>query len=446
MTHNLYIPYYDGLNDHPKTRALRRLLGLQKRREAASIMLALWSYTAEHSLSGNLAEMDLGDVAEVCEWDGEPMSLIDAMVAAGFVDEGPEMHLHDIETHQQERIALNADSAIRRKLASEGKGPKTGHEAIHRDDGMKERVEKRDGLHCRFCWTPVVRGGRGKNAMTYEPVDHNIRSHDAANWVVCCASCSEAFRNGDDLELRDSYKNREQTRDKTPKTTTSPKVTQKVTQKVTPRVTNRREEKRTLSTPTTRAPEPTQREARRVAEILGYKDQAINADILRIIEIRPEVDPIAVADNYMRWQYSLPEQDRNRHVDRIAGFSRQMKRAEEQGDHPRRNLKVIKPGGLTLPQTDSVVWDRVLAILKAQNEDSITMASLEGKTSVFERIYLSVVPEEQGQVVRLVSPSEDDMKRLMQDSDLIETAFEIAGFGNYSVEYLYADAAGYEAV
>jgi hypothetical protein len=85
---------------HPKTYDLASRLGCS-RPEALGFLTLLWDYTADMAPRGDLGKWPNGTIARACEWSGDADKFVDALIAAGWLDECPENRLviHDLADH-----------------------------------------------------------------------------------------------------------------------------------------------------------------------------------------------------------------------------------------------------------------------------------------------------------------------------------------------------------
>ena len=80
-----WIESHTALPRHRKTRRLKRLLDC-KTVEAIGYLHMLWYYGADFTPGGFLADSTIEDVADACEWPGEPEPFITALTTAGWLD------------------------------------------------------------------------------------------------------------------------------------------------------------------------------------------------------------------------------------------------------------------------------------------------------------------------------------------------------------------------
>lgn len=100
---------------HPKTKRLRRLLGIRTP-EAIGTLHMLWWWALDYAQDGNLTRFTVDDVADACEWDGSPQALFDALVDAGFIDisEGG-VTLHDWDEYGGKYFKRREQSRVRQE-------------------------------------------------------------------------------------------------------------------------------------------------------------------------------------------------------------------------------------------------------------------------------------------------------------------------------------------
>ena len=78
---------------HHKTKRLKRRLGW----EGVIALQQLWCYAGRNKPEGSLTGMDCEDIADVCDWEGEPETFVKSLCEIGFIDQCDEgtYHLHD---------------------------------------------------------------------------------------------------------------------------------------------------------------------------------------------------------------------------------------------------------------------------------------------------------------------------------------------------------------
>lgn len=78
-----YNEAHSELRHHPKTRRLKRLLGINTL-TAIGLLQCLWWDTMTYSPNGDLTRFPADEIADWCEWEGDPEELIDALLNAKF--------------------------------------------------------------------------------------------------------------------------------------------------------------------------------------------------------------------------------------------------------------------------------------------------------------------------------------------------------------------------
>lgn len=112
-----WIESHDTLKDHPKTRRLRRLLGINLAQAIGHLHL-LWWWAATYAQDGDLSHYDAIDIAEAADWDGDPEQFLSALIEAGFVDQDDDgTRLHDWYDYAGKLIELRARDAARKRAA-----------------------------------------------------------------------------------------------------------------------------------------------------------------------------------------------------------------------------------------------------------------------------------------------------------------------------------------
>src|SRR5690242_7335279 len=87
-----WLESHQELANHPKTRKLKRRLGIGTA-QAVGHLHMLWWWALDYAQDGDLSRFDLGDICDACEWDGGEHAFMDALVDAGFVDSN--LCIHD---------------------------------------------------------------------------------------------------------------------------------------------------------------------------------------------------------------------------------------------------------------------------------------------------------------------------------------------------------------
>jgi hypothetical protein len=99
-----------------KRRRLKRALGA----DGVLALLDLWLYAAERHTDGHLSGLTDEDIADECDWPGDPAEFVGALVKAGFLDGDPgEYVLHDWIENQPWVANADARSAAAKKAIHE---------------------------------------------------------------------------------------------------------------------------------------------------------------------------------------------------------------------------------------------------------------------------------------------------------------------------------------
>jgi hypothetical protein len=96
-----------GAIDHPKLYDLAARLDVN-RPAAIGYLQLLWYFTAQHAVQGNVGKWTDAAIAKACDWEGDPVKFIGAMVAAHWIDADPTHRLliHDWADHAEQWVKL----------------------------------------------------------------------------------------------------------------------------------------------------------------------------------------------------------------------------------------------------------------------------------------------------------------------------------------------------
>ena len=97
-----WVQVYSNLTTHPKTARLAQELKLQSQVTsppviATGIIVSIWLWAIQNAYSGDLSNVPDDAIADACRWKKDPRDLIEALIAAGFVD--PDRKLHSWENY-----------------------------------------------------------------------------------------------------------------------------------------------------------------------------------------------------------------------------------------------------------------------------------------------------------------------------------------------------------
>lgn len=90
-----WIESHVEIGEHPKIYVLSTALNVRKA-EAVGIVHLLWHFVMKFAWrDGDLRRFDEVSVARACGWEGEPKVVIEALIKAGFLDNGESLQVHD---------------------------------------------------------------------------------------------------------------------------------------------------------------------------------------------------------------------------------------------------------------------------------------------------------------------------------------------------------------
>ena len=78
-----YIEVHSELTRHPKTKRLRRLLGIPVI-YAKAHLVEIWTWAMDYAPNGDLTKYDVFDIAEAAEWEGDPEAFLAALLDCGI--------------------------------------------------------------------------------------------------------------------------------------------------------------------------------------------------------------------------------------------------------------------------------------------------------------------------------------------------------------------------
>ena len=100
-----WVPLYQTLPTHRKTRKLTRALGLKVPQDIPQVvghLCIFWLWCIDNTPNGDLSAMDAFDVADAAGWTGDAESFFSAMLDSGFIDVAEEdspIRVHDWEQY-----------------------------------------------------------------------------------------------------------------------------------------------------------------------------------------------------------------------------------------------------------------------------------------------------------------------------------------------------------
>lgn len=139
-----WIPSHQELGQHPKTKRLSRMLGINVR-ETVGLLHFLWWWALDYAPDGDISDYDAEDIADAVMWEGDADELITALLecgpggSCGFLERvGESLLIHDWDEHGGKRHRERKQAAERKRrsrLTKSGAtdGSQTGHGDVTRD-------------------------------------------------------------------------------------------------------------------------------------------------------------------------------------------------------------------------------------------------------------------------------------------------------------------------
>lgn len=168
-----WIKSHQEIAQHPKTRRLARLLGEGLPCVIGRLHL-LWWWALDYAEDGDLSRYEEADIADACQWDGDPEQLVEALVSVRFLDRADDqLVIHDwgdyagrlIEKRQSEVQRVQRWRQAQKSVALEPEtpSPEVANGPVTRNvrDGYVPRVDKsredktRDEDHAATAAAPV---------------------------------------------------------------------------------------------------------------------------------------------------------------------------------------------------------------------------------------------------------------------------------------------------
>lgn len=110
-----WIESHQTLGRHYKTGRLARLLGIS-RVTAVGHLQFFWWWAIDYAQDGEITPFDSGEIAEACEWEGDPEVFIHALISSKFVDdENGKRTIHDHDEYAGKLIDNRKRNAEKQK-------------------------------------------------------------------------------------------------------------------------------------------------------------------------------------------------------------------------------------------------------------------------------------------------------------------------------------------
>ncbi|WP_163855743.1 HNH endonuclease [Paenibacillus elgii] len=183
----MWIESHQGLRNHPKTKRLRRKLGVDAA-TAVGYLHFLWWWALDHAPDGNLQNYDAVDIADAIDWEGDEQQLVASLLTAGFLDYDEASNAYSLHDWEQYGGKLQE---YRQFQASQDKRKRN----LYDDSSLTRSVRERDGDNCRYCGTTVNwKDRKGSKGGTYDIVDpEGLNTFE--NVVVACRGCASKKNN-----------------------------------------------------------------------------------------------------------------------------------------------------------------------------------------------------------------------------------------------------------
>jgi len=172
-----WIESHDELPTHPKTAKLSRRLGVSKP-TAVGHLHFLWWWCLTHRPDGVLYGMDADEIADAAGWDDDPVAFVDALFAAGWLDDdGEHLSVHDWwdgagktikrrkfaterqrkarDTHPKQDVSHDSHADVTRDThASHGADSDSDSDRDKTQEQDQERVSRKRATTLPDGWTP----------------------------------------------------------------------------------------------------------------------------------------------------------------------------------------------------------------------------------------------------------------------------------------------------
>lgn len=164
---SLYVRLNCNFFTHRKTARLRARLG----DDALWLVPRLWTYAAENQPNGVFADYSAEELASVLGYAGDAPSMLQALLQAGFMEEGPPLKIHDWAEHNGFHVAY----AERARKAANARWQKERTKEKEKDsDKRGEEPSNASGmLEASGSTKPGVKG-KAEGPPKFEPVPKGL--------------------------------------------------------------------------------------------------------------------------------------------------------------------------------------------------------------------------------------------------------------------------------
>ena len=141
----MWIESHDELPTHPKTIKAARRLDVPVP-HAIGLLHCLWYWCLTHRPDGRLTDMDAEDIAIAAGWDGDGEAFVKALTAAGWLDDGDILAVHDWWDGAGKSIKRRKYATARQRRARESQSD-DAEVTPDTDDGHAEVTDESQTSH-----------------------------------------------------------------------------------------------------------------------------------------------------------------------------------------------------------------------------------------------------------------------------------------------------------
>jgi hypothetical protein len=134
------------LNGHPKTKRLRRLLGISNVSAVGHLHL-FWWWVFDYAVDGDVTRFSATDIAAAAEWEGDDGAFLEAMISAGFLEhQDGKLMVHDWREYAGKWLERRERNAARMREARATHVQRTNGDVQRTDDARATHVRARATL------------------------------------------------------------------------------------------------------------------------------------------------------------------------------------------------------------------------------------------------------------------------------------------------------------